>query len=76
MEIIPKEGFEKIKKEYIVEEGINEYKGLFNINNVYFSESEFTDKRETNKEIKTFDELKEIDEFKILLMDDKEYSFQ
>lgn len=76
MEIIPKEGFEKIKEKYVVEEGINEYKGLFNINNVYFSESEFTDKRETNKEIKTFDELKEIDEFKILLMDDKEYSFQ
>ncbi|MDY4790830.1 MAG: carboxypeptidase-like regulatory domain-containing protein [Bacteroidales bacterium] len=75
-EVFPKEGFEKIKEKYVVEEGINEYKGLFNINNIYFSESEFTDKRETNKEIKTFDELKEIDEFKILLMDDKEYSFQ
>lgn len=75
-EVYPKKGFEEIKNKYIFMEGINEYKTLFNINNIYFSESEFENKRGNSKEIKTFDELKEIDEFKILLMDDKEYSFQ
>lgn len=75
-EIYPKYGFSNAKKEYCIEEGINETKSIFNVHNIYFSESEFGDKRGNSKEIKTFEELKEIDEFKILLMDDKEYSFQ
>ncbi|MFA5540733.1 MAG: carboxypeptidase-like regulatory domain-containing protein [Bacteroidales bacterium] len=75
-EIHPKYGFSNAKKEYCIEEGITETKSIFNVHNIYFSESEFGDKRGNSKEIKTFDELKEIDEFKILLMDDKEYSFQ
>lgn len=76
IEVYPKKGFEKIKQKDIIEEGINEYKTLFNVNNIYFSESEFDSKRGNIKDIKTIDELKEIDEFKILLMDDKEYMFQ
>ena len=75
-EITPKFKFDSIKANIGVEEGINETKSIFNVHNIYFSESEFGDKRGNSKEIKTFDELKEIDEFKILLMDDKEYSFQ
>jgi len=75
-EITPKFKFDSIKANIGVEGGINETKSIFNVHNIYFSESEFGDKRGNSKEIKTFDELKEIDEFKILLMDDKEYSFQ
>jgi len=49
---------------------------LFNVNNVYFSKSEFGNQRGNTKEIKTFEDLKQIDEFKVLLMDNKEYMFQ
>lgn len=75
-EIYPKYGFEKAKKEDYIVEGINEYKALFNVNNVYFSKSEFGNQRGNTKEIKTFEDLKQIDEFKVLLMDNKEYMFQ
>jgi|GEM_PF-1906190 len=74
-DVYPNKGFEKRKDKYIVE-GINEYKFLFNVNNVYFSKSEFGNQRGNTKEIKTFEDLKQIDEFKVLLMDNKEYMFQ
>src|SRR5690554_443185 len=56
-EITPKFKFDSIKANIGVEEGINETKSIFNVHNIYFSESEFGDKRGNSKEIKTFDEL-------------------
>lgn len=74
-EITPKRGFEETKRNFCIDKGIIETKILFNVNNVYFSDTTFNKDNENIREVKSKNELKDIDELKILLMEDREFLF-